>query len=48
VALFLTAYRANPEAVQARLLDLVHGELARKPKTPGKPTLRVAGQAKRA
>jgi hypothetical protein len=48
VALFLTAYRANPVAVQARLLDLVHGELARTAVPSGKPALRVAAQAKRA
>jgi hypothetical protein len=29
VALFLTAYRANPLGVKARLLDLVGGELAK-------------------
>jgi len=48
VALFLTAYRANPEAVQARLLDLVHGELARATKARGESALRIAVQAKRA
>jgi hypothetical protein len=29
VDLFLTAYRANPAAVKARLLDVVHAELAK-------------------
>lgn len=42
VALFLTAYRANPGAVQARLLDLVHGELAKVAKPGGAGALRVA------
>ncbi|HEU0200235.1 MAG TPA: hypothetical protein VFR86_07345 [Burkholderiaceae bacterium] len=36
VALFLTAYRANPAGVKARLLDVVGGELAKQsaPATP--------------
>jgi len=42
VALFLTAYRANPVATKARLLDLVEGELAKSPKLRATPLLRVA------
>jgi hypothetical protein len=48
VALFLTAYRANPAQVKARLLDLVHGELAGPAKSPKTPLLRVAGSARSA
>jgi hypothetical protein len=48
VALFLTAYRANPAAVKARLLDLVQGELARTAKPSKGPALRVASAAKNA
>ena len=48
MALFLTAYRANPGAVQGRLLDLVHGELARSAPARAEPVLRVAAQGKRA
>ena len=48
VALFLTAYRANPGAVKARLLDLVQGELS-KTSQPRKATvLRVAPATKSA
>ena len=48
VALFLTAYRANRTAVQARLLDLVHGELAGGGKSRATAGLRVAASVKRA
>lgn len=48
VALFLSAYRANPGAVSSRLLDLAHGELAKVAKPRGAPPLRVAAGAKRA
>jgi hypothetical protein len=42
VALFLTAYRANPVEVKARLLDLVTSELIKTAKPPKRPVLRVA------
>ena len=48
VALFLTAYRANPQEVKSRLLDLVHGELAKSSKPPKGPALRVASATRRA
>jgi hypothetical protein len=50
VALFLTAYRANPQEVKARLLDLVQAQLARDAKPPRgavRPVLRVAAVAKK-
>jgi len=50
VALFLTAYRANPQDVKARLLDLVQIELAksaRPPRARGLPVLRVASASKK-
>jgi hypothetical protein len=50
VALFLTAYRANPQEVNARLLDLVQAQLARDAKPPRRaaaPVLRVASLAKK-
>jgi len=47
VALFLTAYRANPVEVKTRLLDLVHGELAKSSKPQKGPALRVASITKK-
>jgi hypothetical protein len=46
VELFLTAYRANPTAVKARLLDVVHAELAKAGATSNALPLRVAKSAK--
>jgi hypothetical protein len=48
VALFLTAYRANPQEVKSRLLDLVHGELSKSSKPQKGPALRVASTTRRA
>jgi len=46
VDLFLTAYRANPAAVKARLLDVVHAELAKAEATSKVRPLRVAKSAR--
>jgi hypothetical protein len=46
VELFLIAYRANPQEVKSRLLDLVHGELAKSPKPQIATPLRIAATAK--
>ena len=42
VDLFLTAFRSNPEGVKARLLDVVHGELAKRSSAASSSPLRVA------
>ena len=42
VDLFLTAFRSNPEGVKARLLDVVHGELAKRSNAARSAALRVA------
>jgi hypothetical protein len=47
VALFLTAYRANPQKMKTRLLDLVQGELSRSSAPPKGSALRVASATKR-
>jgi hypothetical protein len=46
VDLFLTAYRANPAVVKARLLDVVHAELAKAEATSKVRPLRVAKSAR--
>lgn len=46
VDLFLTAYRANPAAVKARLLDVVHAELAKAQATSKVRPLGVARSAR--
>jgi hypothetical protein len=46
VDLFLTAYRANPAAVKARLLDVVHAELAKAQASSTVRPLRVAKSAR--
>jgi hypothetical protein len=46
VDLFLLAYRANPTLVKTRLLDLVHGELAKDHKTGNVRPIRVAKNPK--
>lgn len=42
VDLFLTAFRSNPEGVKARLLDVVHGELAKASRVSTSTALGVA------
>jgi hypothetical protein len=42
VDLFLTAFRSNPEGVKARLLDVVHAELAKRSSAASSSPVRVA------